>query len=769
MIFFFFCFVTKPAPNLRSLNLSGCTRVIEIQGLSKSPLLESINLKDCSSLLDFPQLAQHLKNLRYLDRSGCNSLRSFPSDIHFESLTSLDLNNCNNLTKFGSQISGNNITSLDLSGTAIKELHHSIARLNGLKELFLRRCENLETLPSGIHFESLISLDLSDCNNLTKFQQISGNNITSLDLSGTAIKELHHSIACLNGLKELFLRRCKNLETLPSGIHFESLTSLDLSNCNNLERIWEGRTEAPKLRRLNLSGCTRVTEIQGLSKSPLLESINLKDCSSLLDFPQLAQHLKNLCYLNRSGCNSLRSFPSDIHFESLTSLDLSNCNNLTKFGSQISGNNITRLDLSGTAIKELHHSISHLNGLKELFLRRCENLEMFPSGIHFESLTSLDLNNCNNLKRLWEGCTEAPKLRRLNLSGCTRVTEIQGLSKSPLLESIDLEDCRSLLDFPQLAQHLKNLRYLYRSGCNSLRSFPSDIHFESLTSLDLSNCNNLTKFGSQISGNNITRLDLSGTAIKELHHSISHLNGLEELFLRRCKNLETLPSSIYQPLLVDLTSERFRGNYGLISQSQFQDTEGSSIKFQDTFDWKLKGFAVCTVIAFEKYLFNGDSQHKLGVHFDGTCSDGDQSSPTNFMSESAYFASRNRTLIDSDHVAFGFCYASYSWLFERQLKNYSFEFRLSEESPNCRVKSCGVCPIYYQDSDTDDSDEAGTSGSRFDEEEMEPHPKENENLQTVKYAEPIEHIGETSGIRRSRTPNDHLEEKVEPHPKRLNI
>ncbi|KAK4852839.1 hypothetical protein QYF36_027450 [Acer negundo] len=143
------------------------------------------------------------------------------------------------------------------------------------------------------------------------------------------------------------------------------------------------------------------------------------------------------------------------------------------------------------------------------------------------------------------------------------------------------------------------------------------------------------------------------------------------------------------------------------------------------------------------------------------------------MSETAYFASRNRTLIDSDHVAFGYCDASYHHLdigFGYWFKNYSFEFRLSDESPNCRLKSCGVCPIYYnQQFVTDYSDETGTSGSRFYEEEMEPPPKENENLQTVKYAEPIEHIGETSGIRRSCTYNDHLEEEVEPHPKRLNI
>ena len=47
------------------------------------------------------------------------------------------------------------------------------------------------------------------------------------------------------------------------------------------------------------------------------------------------------------------------------------------------------------------------------------------------------------------------------------------------------------------------------------------------------------------------------------------------------------------------------------------------------------------------------------------------------------------------------------------------------------MKSCGVCPIYDQDSDTDNSAEEDTT-----------HPKENDNLQAVKYAEPIEHIGD---------------------------
>ncbi|TXG65978.1 hypothetical protein EZV62_007253 [Acer yangbiense] len=653
------------------------------------------------------------------------------------------------------------------------------------------------------------------------------------------------------------------LQALPSNYIPNNLVELDLRD-SNLERLWEGRTEAPKLRLLNLSGCTRVTEIQGLSKSPLLESIDLEDCRSLLDFPQLAQHLKNLCYLHRRGCNSLRSFPSDIHFESLTSLDLSNCNNLTKFP-QISGNNITSFDLSGTAITELHHSISHLNGLEKLFLGRCGNLETFPSGIcNLTSLRHLDLSDCSRLEILPENLGNLKSLKYLSvkrtaikelphsishlngleelfLGGCENLETLpSGICNLTSLRHLDLSDCSRLEILPENLGNLKSLEYLSAKRtaiCQlpySMKRLPENLSGRtrlrftnssglglpyyscSLTRLFLSDCN-LNYIPKDIGClSSLVELDLSVNNFDGLPQSMMELRDLKFLHLDNCnmvvslidlppylthlsacgcKQLQSIPNELdFARIFLTKPTEFIFTNCMNLGETAVGNmlarrmkqvhlghidfnfcypgsevpkwfrytTEGSSIKFQKTFDHNLKGFAVCAVIAFEKYLFNGDTQHKLGVHFDCTCSDGDQSSPTNIMSATAYVVSRNKTLIDSDHVAFGYCHASFRWLLGGWLKNYSFEFRLSEESPNCRVKSCGVYPIYYnQLFVTDDSDGAGTSGSRFCEEEMEPAPKENENLQAVKYAEPIEHIGETSGIRRSRTSNDHLEEEVE--------
>ncbi|KAL5845864.1 hypothetical protein ACOSQ3_009388 [Xanthoceras sorbifolium] len=164
-----------------------------------------------------------------------------------------------------------------------------------------------------------------------------------------------------------------------------------------------------------------------------------------------------------------------------------------------------------------------------------------PSNFISENLVELIIP-CSNLQRLWEGIKHTPKLKWLILHDCPHLTNIPDLIVAPLIEEINLENCRSLLDIRASVQHLNNLRYLKLRGCKSLESFPSNIHFESLISLNLSYCIKLKKFP-QISGN-ITKLYLCGTAIEEVPSSIQSLSNLVELNLSRCWRLKHISTSI---------------------------------------------------------------------------------------------------------------------------------------------------------------------------------------------------------------------------------
>ncbi|XP_061993987.1 disease resistance protein RUN1-like [Rosa rugosa] len=67
-----------------------------------------------------------------------------------------------------------------------------------------------------------------------------------------------------------------------------------------------------------------------------------------------------------------------------------------------------------------------------------------------------------------------------------------------------------------------------------------------LTCMNLRGCDSLTGLPNFREIPNLRPLDLSGTCKKELHSSITILNGLEQLTLMNCKNLTTLLYNIYK-------------------------------------------------------------------------------------------------------------------------------------------------------------------------------------------------------------------------------
>ncbi|XP_044506091.1 disease resistance protein RPV1-like isoform X2 [Mangifera indica] len=403
--------------NLKHIDLSESKHLLKCPDLTLAENIETLNLEGCTSLIEIHSSIQNLNKLSSLNLRGCKSLCSIPSAICSKSLRTVVFTGCSNLDTMPSL--SRNVEKLYLDGSAIRELPSSIENLSKLVTLNLHGCTRLESLPSSIgELKALENLTLKDCSRLKNLPSsvfslsalgdinLSGCsglkivssfpcNIKSLCLKGSAIQELPLSIQDLSKLKKLDLTDCWSLESLPSSIgKLKSLEFLDLSGClklnslpneiGNLEALWQlyakgtGIREVPlsivslnNLDELSFAG-SKGEEHVGL-KLPLLSglqclrSLNLSDCC-ITELPSSLGKLTSLKELHIGG-NKFESIPeSIINLCNLFNLDLRNCDMLK-------------------SLPELPSSIRYIQA------QNCKSLELFsPTGWR-----SVNFTNCFKL------------------------------------------------------------------------------------------------------------------------------------------------------------------------------------------------------------------------------------------------------------------------------------------------------------------------------------------------------------------------------------
>ncbi|XP_061993984.1 disease resistance protein RUN1-like [Rosa rugosa] len=590
-------------PNLKKLNLSGCTSLVEVpDSIRFLHNLKSLDASRCSKLATFPKILvkmdslrllslkgsdireldesiKNLNGLEELDLSGCKNLTTLPCNIYgLQNLKTLDASGCSKLATFPKiPVKMDSLRRLSLSGSDIKELDESIENLTGLEYLDLTDCKNLTTLPCSIYgLQNLNTLDASGCSKLATFPKIpvKMDSLRRLYLKGSDIRELDESIENLNGLEELDLSGCKNLTTLPCSIYgLQNLKTLDASGCSKLATFPKIPVKMDSLRRLFLKG-SGIRELdESIENLNGLEELDLRGCKNLTTLPCSIYGLQNLKTLDARGCSKLATFPkipvkmdslrrlflkgSDIreldesieNLNGLEELDLRGCKNLTTLPCSIYGlqnlktldasgcsklatfpkipvkmDSLRRLFLKGSDIRELDESIENLNGLEELDLRGCKNLTTLPCSIYgLQNLKTLDARGCSKLATFPKIPVKMDSLRRLYLKGSDIRELDESIENLNGLEELGLRGCKNLTTLPCSIYGLQNLKTLYAGGCSKLATFPKiPVEMDSLR-----------------------RLSLKGSDIRELDESIENLNGLEELGLRGCKNLTTLPCSIY--------------------------------------------------------------------------------------------------------------------------------------------------------------------------------------------------------------------------------
>ncbi|KAI9092471.1 hypothetical protein K1719_027599 [Acacia pycnantha] len=284
-----------------------------------------------------------------LSCSSFDTLQPFTKTFH--TLSRMNFRNCKSLQQIPDLSGVSNLKELWLDGcTKLVEIHHSIGRLNKLKELSAMRCNNLEILPPHLWLTSLEQLNLFGCSSLSSFPDIlvEMKYIQTLDIGRTAITALPSSMCNLIGLETLNMEECPYLEQLPTTIYL-------------LPNLWELNANFSKLM-------THFKMCEGGEENLGCYAMSLK--------------LGHLCF---SNCN-------------LSNDSLALC--LSYFTSMI------RLDLSFNKFTTLPACIKECHHLRYLLLDHCKRLqhieEMPPNLEKFSAICCKSLTESSKSKVLYQ-------------------------------------------------------------------------------------------------------------------------------------------------------------------------------------------------------------------------------------------------------------------------------------------------------------------------------------------------------------------------------
>ncbi|PHU14925.1 hypothetical protein BC332_16130, partial [Capsicum chinense] len=294
-------------------------------------------------------------------------------------------------------------------------------------------------------FDKLTILNLSFSGSLLRTPNFSDTpNLQKIILkSCVSLVEIHPSIGNLRKLNFLNMENCRSLNSLPSSIQMETLTSFNLSGCEKLEKFPEIRGNMELLSELLLAHTT-IWELP--SSIGLLSGISLLDlrsCENLGRLPSSVSEMRKLKILIVKGCSRLSNFPENLG-------DL---------------NQLEELYAGNTSICELPDSIGNLSKLKILSLRRgrkvkrqCARSLILPLVYHgLRELKSLDLSGCNLCDNQAAALAFFPSLLELNLSRNKFISLPNSLCILSRLQYLNITHCQELKELPLLPRNIEEL------------------------------------------------------------------------------------------------------------------------------------------------------------------------------------------------------------------------------------------------------------------------------------------------------------------------
>uniref|UniRef100_K7MD10 Disease resistance protein RPS4B/Roq1-like leucine-rich repeats domain-containing protein n=1 Tax=Glycine max TaxID=3847 RepID=K7MD10_SOYBN len=264
-------------------------------------------LGSCLMSLDLFMSNKMFVNMRVLNFSDSQNITEIPDLCGVPRLQELSFCNCENLIK----------------------IHESVGFLDKLKILYADGCSKLTSFPP-IKLTSLEELKLSYCGSLECFPEILGKmeNVTSLDIKNTPIKELPSSIQNLTQLQRIKLKNGGIIQ-LPSSIFgMKELRYFIVKKCEGLLLSKENEGEA----QMTSMVFRNPIDFLDLSHSSISDEFLLRGLPLFANVKEL--HLRGDDFTILPACIKELQFLKEIYLEvyctSLRGLDLTLLPSCTK-------------------------------------------------------------------------------------------------------------------------------------------------------------------------------------------------------------------------------------------------------------------------------------------------------------------------------------------------------------------------------------------------------------------------------------------------------